>query len=97
MVSAQYGRAPVVRIEGDPEQTFPYISAPVEYILGELLKNALRATIEHSQAHPNAPLPPVTVSIVDNDVDFVFKYVLSIKFSLFSFNTFSIFFNVLFV
>ena len=39
---AKYGKAPNVKINGHVNVTFPYIQAPLDYILGELLKNAMR-------------------------------------------------------
>lgn len=37
-----YGVAPGLIINGHTHAVFPYISAPLEYILQELLKNAMR-------------------------------------------------------
>ena len=38
----KYGKAPQVKVEGHVNATFPYIPPPLDYILIELLKNALR-------------------------------------------------------
>ena len=50
-------------------------SVPLDYIVPEVLKNAVRATIE---AHPDVPeshLPPIHVTIANNDVDFIIRWV----------------------
>lgn len=57
------GRAPQVKIEGQLDLTFPFIPTYLHYILLELLKNALRATVEAHMHKTN--LPPVTVVIAD--------------------------------
>lgn len=49
------------------------ISFLADYILPELFKNALRATIE---AHPDANeanMPAVHVTIANNEVDFILR------------------------
>lgn len=38
----QYGNAPRVRINGHVAARFPYIPLPLDYVLPELLKNAMR-------------------------------------------------------
>lgn len=38
----QYGSAPRVRINGHVAARFPFIPLPLDYILPELLKNAMR-------------------------------------------------------
>jgi len=68
-----YGHSPEIRISGHVNAKFPYIEMPLDYILPELLKNAVRATIE---AHPSSRgknLPPVYVTLANNPVDFVIK------------------------
>lgn len=63
MCRRTYGRCPRVEVTGRLDLTFPYIPTYLHYILLELLKNALRATME---AHRNSPvLPPVGVIIAD--------------------------------
>ena len=58
----KYGRSPRIDITGRLDLVFPYIPTYLHYILLELLKNALRATVEH---HRTKPLPPVKVIIAD--------------------------------
>ncbi|XP_054155074.1 3-methyl-2-oxobutanoate dehydrogenase [lipoamide] kinase, mitochondrial-like [Oppia nitens] len=71
MCEHHYGRAPPFRINGHVNVAFPYIQTPLDYILPELLKNAVRATIE---AHVDSPtLPPISVTIASNDTDFIIR------------------------
>lgn len=59
----KYGRTPLVQVTGRTDLTFPFMPSYLQYILLELLKNALRATAEH---HVDAAeLPPVTVIVAD--------------------------------
>eukprot|EP00934_Nitzschia_sp_Nitz4_P009331 Nitzschia sp. Nitz4//scaffold158_size52425//33674//35253//NITZ4_006860-RA/size52425-augustus-gene-0.9-mRNA-1//-1//CDS//3329537516//9321//frame0 len=55
---------PNVRIEGRLNLTFPYLPTHIHYILLELLKNAMRATMEH---HAGKPKPDILVAIADHD------------------------------
>ncbi|CAB9502038.1 oxobutanoate dehydrogenase [lipoamide] kinase, mitochondrial [Seminavis robusta] len=65
MCQRKYGEAPEVQINGRTDLTFPYIPTYLHYILLELLKNAMRATVErHSDATGRA-LPPVQVIVAD--------------------------------
>lgn len=69
----KYGHAPEIRISGHVGSRFPYIEMPLDYILPELLKNAVRSTIE---AHPGTrgkSLPPIYVTLANNDTDFIIK------------------------
>ncbi|XP_038832199.1 3-methyl-2-oxobutanoate dehydrogenase [lipoamide] kinase, mitochondrial-like isoform X2 [Salvelinus namaycush] len=68
----QYGNSPRVRINGHVAARFPFIPLPLDYILPELLKNAMRATME---SHLDTPynLPDIIVTIANNDVDFVIR------------------------
>ncbi|KAK2155581.1 hypothetical protein LSH36_236g02037 [Paralvinella palmiformis] len=62
-----------VRINGHVNTAFPYIAPPLEYIMHELLKNALRATVEnHLDSLEN--MPPVSVTIANNKIDFIISY-----------------------
>uniref|UniRef100_A0AAQ5YVF5 Protein-serine/threonine kinase n=1 Tax=Amphiprion ocellaris TaxID=80972 RepID=A0AAQ5YVF5_AMPOC len=68
----QYGNSPRVRINGHVAARFPFILLPLDYILPELLKNAMRATME---SHLDTPynVPDVVVTIANNDIDFVIR------------------------
>ncbi|MGH0156946.1 UNVERIFIED_CONTAM: hypothetical protein FKN15_032723 [Acipenser sinensis] len=68
----QYGSSPRVRINGHVAARFPFIPLPLDYILPELLKNAMRATMEsHLDTPHNAP--DLVVTIANNDIDFVIR------------------------
>ncbi|KAA8586551.1 hypothetical protein FQN60_000387 [Etheostoma spectabile] len=60
------------RINGHVAARFPFIPLPLDYILPELLKNAMRATME---SHLDTPynVPDVVVTIANNDIDFVIR------------------------
>lgn len=82
----RYGHAPAIRISGHVMSKFPYIEMPLDYILPELLKNATRATVESHSGMKGSALPPVNVTIANNDVDFIIKYALQLldRFFIFS-------------
>ncbi|RWS07464.1 dehydrogenase kinase-like protein [Dinothrombium tinctorium] len=67
----KYGKAPQFKLNGHLNSSFPYIETPLDYILPELLKNAVRATVE---AHYDSPhLPPITITVANNDIDFIIR------------------------
>lgn len=73
MCNEKYGVSPEVYVKGHVAATFPYIPQPLDYILNELLKNAMRSTVE---SHPHTAaelLPPVTVTIANNENDFILR------------------------
>lgn len=41
----RYGKAPAVNVNGHVNASFPYIAAPLEYIVMELFKNSMRYAI----------------------------------------------------
>jgi [3-methyl-2-oxobutanoate dehydrogenase (acetyl-transferring)] kinase len=60
LAEANYGSAPDVIVQGPTDTRFAYIPVHLEYMLTELIKNSLRATIEHRRAQrkkKNDPLP----------------------------------------
>ncbi|KAM8794732.1 branched-chain alpha-ketoacid dehydrogenase kinase [Eudromia elegans] len=67
-----YGHAPRVRVNGHVAARVPFIPLPLDYILPELLKNAMRATME---SHPDTPynVPDIVVTVANNDVDIVIR------------------------
>jgi pyruvate dehydrogenase kinase 2/3/4 len=66
MCNRKYGEAPHVAIDGQLDLTFPYIPTHLHYILLELLRNAMRATVEqHQLFDESSSIPPVTVIIAD--------------------------------
>lgn len=58
LCDVNYGSSPEVVINGQTDTTFTYVPVHLEYILCELLKNALRATVEHSQKTGRSALDP---------------------------------------
>jgi len=71
MALYKYNRVPKIKLSGHVDAKFPYIELPLEYILPELLKNAVRATIEgHSS---DEELPPIHITVANNPVDFIIK------------------------
>ncbi|GJJ07474.1 hypothetical protein Clacol_001676 [Clathrus columnatus] len=54
---------PELIIDGEPNTRFSYIKEHLEYIIFELLKNALRFTILHNK-HSGKPMPIVRATIV---------------------------------
>ncbi len=77
----RYGHTPKLRFKGHTDVTLPYIQMPLDYILPEVLKNAMRATVEHHAKLKGRPLvdadeddlPPVGVTIVSNPIDFIIR------------------------
>ncbi|XP_059828998.1 3-methyl-2-oxobutanoate dehydrogenase [lipoamide] kinase, mitochondrial isoform X5 [Hypanus sabinus] len=68
----QYGSSPRVRINGHVAARFPYIPLPLDYILPELLKNAMRATMESHLETPHN-VPDIVITIANNDIDFIIR------------------------
>ncbi|ODM93132.1 [3-methyl-2-oxobutanoate dehydrogenase [lipoamide]] kinase, mitochondrial [Orchesella cincta] len=69
----KYGKAPRIKLSGHINATFPYIQLPLDYIFPEILKNAVRATIEtHSDQNENT-MPPIQITIANNDIDFIVR------------------------
>uniref|UniRef100_A0A2P2I0J7 Protein-serine/threonine kinase n=2 Tax=Hirondellea gigas TaxID=1518452 RepID=A0A2P2I0J7_9CRUS len=69
----KYGRVPTIKMSGLVDATFPYIELPLEYIVPELLKNAVRATIESHPEVEEQHLPPIHITIASNEIDFVIR------------------------
>lgn len=59
-----HGDAPVVTIHGRQDLAFPYVSSHISYIMMELLKNSMRATVE---THGIDDMPPIRVVIADGE------------------------------
>lgn len=58
-----YGSAPEVEINGHCDTEFAYVPVHLEYMLTEVLKNSMRATVEHSGRIGRIEHPPVLISI----------------------------------
>ncbi|XP_002736817.1 branched-chain alpha-ketoacid dehydrogenase kinase-like [Saccoglossus kowalevskii] len=69
---SKYGYFPNVKLKGHVNATFPYIQVPLDYILPELLKNAMRATMEANLDNPNN-VPDISLTIANNDNDFIIR------------------------
>lgn len=64
MCRRQHGDAPEVTIHGRTDLTFPYVPSYMSYILLELLKNSMRATVE---THGTDKMPPIRLVIADGE------------------------------
>jgi len=69
----KYGHAPLIKISGHTSAVFPYIELPLDYILPEILKNAVRATVENHPRLRGKSLPSVHITIASNKTDFIVK------------------------
>ncbi|KAF8952980.1 hypothetical protein BGZ52_002686 [Haplosporangium bisporale] len=58
LCDVNYGSSPEVVINGQVDAQFTYVPVHLEYILCELLKNAVRATVEHSIKMGRSALNP---------------------------------------
>jgi|UPI000581A2B2 pyruvate dehydrogenase kinase 2/3/4 len=64
MCTRKYGDAPEVIMSGRLDLTFPYVPTHLHYIMLELIKNSMRATVEwHGIDSPE--FPPIKVIIAD--------------------------------
>lgn len=62
---------PDLQIDGDLETSFPFIAPHFHYLIGEILRNSLEATIKF---HNNdKKLPPIKATIVNNKKEIVFR------------------------
>ncbi|XP_042224119.1 3-methyl-2-oxobutanoate dehydrogenase [lipoamide] kinase, mitochondrial-like isoform X2 [Homarus americanus] len=71
--SHKYGRVPLLKLSGHVNAVFPYIELPLDYILPEILKNAVRATIENHSEFEMLHLPPIHITIASNEIDFIIR------------------------
>lgn len=54
----------------------------IDYILPEVFKNAVRATIENHPDSSEFQLPSIHVTIANNEVDFILRYYKTQQFLL---------------
>eukprot|EP00656_Telonema_subtile_P003394 TRINITY_DN11552_c0_g1_i1.p1 TRINITY_DN11552_c0_g1~~TRINITY_DN11552_c0_g1_i1.p1 ORF type:complete len:498 (+),score=103.64 TRINITY_DN11552_c0_g1_i1:63-1556(+) len=67
------GRAPEVALYGTSDgQGFTYLPSHMRYVLLELLKNAMRSTVER-HGHDEGPLPMVQIMVAHGAEDVTFK------------------------
>jgi pyruvate dehydrogenase kinase 2/3/4 len=81
MCRRTHGDAPEVTIHGRTDLTFAYVPSHISYILLELLKNSMRATVEH---HGVDSMPPIRLIIADGEDN---EDVCFLLFNLFFFST----------
>lgn len=65
MCARTHGDAPEVEIHGRTDLSFPYVSSHISYILLELIKNSMRATVEKHGVDNN--MPPIKIIIADGE------------------------------
>lgn len=67
MCERHFGDAPYVQIQGSTDLDFAYVPSHLYYMLFELLKNSMRAVVEHAttEEDPYPDLPDVRVVIAD--------------------------------
>ena len=67
----QHGDAPDVQIHGRLDLTFAYVPTHLHYVLLELIKNSMRATVEFHTPEggiaDSAAMPPIRVVIADGE------------------------------
>ena len=63
MCTRKYGDSPEVIVTGKLDLTFPYVPTHLHYIMLELLKNSMRATVDWHGI--DADYPPIKVVIAD--------------------------------
>lgn len=68
MCQRTFGEAPEVTVQGNLDLTFAYIPTHLHYILLEIIKNSMRATMErHNFVDTDQDVPPVQVVIADSE------------------------------
>ena len=72
--SYYYGDAPEVEVVGATKLEFAYMPAHLHYILFELLKNSMRATLETHET--SGELPPITVVVAEGEDEVAMSTVL---------------------
>ncbi len=60
-------------MDGHVSAAFDYCEMPLDYILPELLKNAVRATLESHQGLKGHALSHIRITIVNNERDFIIR------------------------
>jgi pyruvate dehydrogenase kinase 2/3/4 len=64
MCSRTYGDSPQVTFHGRTDLQFPYVPSHLSYVMLELLKNSMRATVE---THGVDKMPPIRIVIAGSD------------------------------
>ncbi|CAK0817460.1 unnamed protein product [Prorocentrum cordatum] len=68
----RYGARPLVVVEGQTDTEFSFVPEHLDFVLQEVLKNAMRATVEAHIAS-GSRLPPVSVEIMKGSFDVTLK------------------------
>jgi len=71
----RYGAAPDVKISGSEEARLPFVRAHLDYMVFELLKNSMRATVEHARRDGDvqADLPEVQVFLAKGPTELTIR------------------------
>lgn len=64
---------PKLEIQGHLQATFPYILSHLEYIVGEILRNSMQATIERHR-DKGQDVPPIEVLICETDQHVIMRF-----------------------
>lgn len=64
---------PDLQVDGDLKTSFPFIVPHLHYLIGEILRNSLEATIKFHGPNITEKLPPIKVTIVNNKKNIVFR------------------------
>ena len=64
---------PEIKIQGNTEATFPYVLSHLEYIIGELLRNAIQAVMER-HPDPNKKPPPIEVLVCEAPQQVIIRF-----------------------
>ncbi|ODQ66003.1 hypothetical protein NADFUDRAFT_46557 [Nadsonia fulvescens var. elongata DSM 6958] len=71
-------RLPELIIEGHTDTKFPYMKSHLDYIIGEIMRNNVEATVvQHYKNHPdpqNHQPPPIVVSIANTADDILIRF-----------------------
>jgi hypothetical protein len=64
---------PDLQIDGDIDTKFPFIVPHLHYLLGEILRNSLKATIDFHGTSGKAKLPPIQVTVINAKKQVLFR------------------------
>lgn len=65
---------PEIKIQGDPDATFPYIQSHLEYVVGELLRNSMQALAEKRGSQNAEKPPPIEVLICETSQHVILRF-----------------------
>ncbi|KAJ3036878.1 hypothetical protein HDV00_002221 [Rhizophlyctis rosea] len=73
LCEVNYGSAPDFYLTGNTDTVVAYIGVHLEYIFMELMKNAMRATVEFSQITGRHEHPPIEITVCKGQEDVVVR------------------------